>query len=925
MKRLFVILIAGLMTCNLFAQSSTEGKDFWVALTSATSPNGSDNHVPYLAVSAKKACTVTITNPQTNWSITVPCPGPGTTLTNNTWTEIKTGTGAQQIPMAQWYPNGAAATAVSEHTHNLGLHVTATEEISLFAAQRMTNSFDAANILPITALQYEYIIQDYPPYEHDDKAPWSTYAILATEDNTTVTILPKGAKKSGNAGDPVAADITTNITINSHNNSPITVTLNKGQVYHVISAANVTMSGTRVTADKKIAVFNGDVFTDLPGEASARDCLYEQAMPIDYWGREFVVTRSMRRDADRVRITAQEDGTTIQIDGMLVGTINATETFEVELSEDLSAAFKPGSSYKKFPPDITISGGYGHYIQTSCPCAVYLYMVSNKYKQKDASASEQKTDKGDPSMVWISPLEQRINTITFGVCGTDKTTDHYLNVVMLAADTASLQIRAQNGTNIIDAQDHWTVVPGTQYAFLRKQVATTSTSGKPNPVYTMTASSGFIAHVYGNGDNESYAYSVGSSAVKRGIQIGDYTLENGTVGTNTYCVNTPIHFNAQVGSDVIDAAYWDMGDGVTMTDQSRIAHDYMYDTPGWYDVVASVRAHKVCPDTPYPPEDVSVRIHVVRPDTIRRQFFVCENDLPFIYGGDTLTQDTTAIAYFDCDSVVIFSLEIGKNSQYEYWENAKDSVVFQGKSYYKSGDYTATLTNKAGCDSLLTLHASVVTCLEITVGKPASVICADEIEFQIPYNHTRGEIGAAYLMNRGLKTPITANPVVDAFVIPLKGFTADHYTNAAVIVEDHVCERTLTFPVSFDVLYPSSVFNQKWDNTLVLYNEKFNGGYDFKAYQWYKDGQPIPGATGSYLVENPLDTAALYQVMLTRLDTASGEYIELMTCPYQPVVKKPKNSPQNAEKLIENGRLYIIKDNTKFSVLGVAVKKEELR
>ena len=143
-----------------------------------------------------------------------------------------------------------------------------------------------------------------------------------------------------------------------------------------------------------------------------------------------------------------------------------------------------------------------------------------------------------------------------------------------------------------------------------------------------------------------------------------------------------------------------------------------------------------------------------------------------------------------------------------------------------------------------------------------------------------------------------------------------------MLVADPVCGDSLRFPVSFDVLYPSSVFNQKWDNTLVLYNKDYNGGYDFKLYQWYKNGQPIVGATNGFYVEEPLDPKAYYQVLLTRFDTVSGDKIELMTCPYYPKTSKPAPA-QEATKVLENGQFYIIKDNTRYSILGVEVKKQK--
>lgn len=888
MKKLIVLIITCSMALGAFAQASTEGKEFWVALTLCAAPkNGLPE--PFIAVSTKKRTTITITNPNDpTWA------GVTRQVRGNAWVTFTT----QDIPLAQWYPtaanNIANAKAQAGQTHNFGLKVTTSEDVSVYAALRMTNSFDAANILPASVLQNEYYTQDYPPYiKPDDGEALSMFTILGVQNGTTVTITPKTT-----TADNHAAGV------------PYTVTLNAGQTYYVMSQTLNSLSGSHVVGDKKIAVFQGDLFTQIPGGKAARDCTYEQAMPVDYWGNHFVVTRSLEKDANRIRITAMENQTDISINGLHKATIDASDTYEFELRNS-TLTLNPSSEHP-------CSDSYDEnavVVETSCPVAVYSYDVSNGYK---AGTTEMVNEYGDPSMVWISPIEQKINDITFGVCPTDKTKRHFIDIVCLTADAALTQLSSQQRPSV--ALTFQTVTGYPTYSYARVFLVNDD-DGIDEHVFHLTNPHGVIAHVYGNGDDESYAYSVGSSAVKRGIQVGNYTLEDGSVGSNTYCVNTAITFNAQVGTDIIDTAYWDMGDGVTFSDESKISFDYMYETPGWYDVQARIRAHKECPDTVYPEERVNVRIHVIRPDTIRTRFFICEGDT-LKYGGQTYTEPKTDTVAFDCDSIVIFQLEVGKKTAFAFTATERDSFMMAGKTYYKSGTYVDTLVNAAGCDSVVTAYVTVITCLDLKVGKPDSVICADEAEFRIPYIHTKGDIGEAYLLNRGLRTPITPSSLDNAFVIPLAGFTADHYTKAFVVVEDPICGDTLRFPVSFDVLYPSSVFNQKWDNTLVLYNKDYNGGYDFKAYQWYKNGQPIPGATEAFYVEDPLQTNAYYQVLLTRYDSLTNDKIELMTCPYTPRKQAAAASTGENDKVFENGQFYIIKNNVKYTILGVEVKKE---
>ena len=118
----------------------------------------------------------------------------------------------------------------------------------------------------------------------------------------------------------------------------------------------------------------------MPGPVSARDHLYEQNMPTDYWGREFVVTRSMKKDANRIRVTAKENDTEIIVDGATLATINAGETYEFELCE---AVMRTEEGYTKAAAegrgtDFYLDGE-AHYLKTSCPCAVFSYDVSENY------------------------------------------------------------------------------------------------------------------------------------------------------------------------------------------------------------------------------------------------------------------------------------------------------------------------------------------------------------------------------------------------------------------------------------------------------------------------------------------------------------------------------------------------------------------
>ena len=94
---------------------------------------------------------------------------------------------------------------------------------------------------------------------------------MAPSDETTITITPSDRTKGGK--DP---------------NVPFTIMLNAGESYQVqASIADGDMTGSHILADKKIAVFGGDSWTQVPMSCGTRDNLLEQMYPVSTWGKQF--------------------------------------------------------------------------------------------------------------------------------------------------------------------------------------------------------------------------------------------------------------------------------------------------------------------------------------------------------------------------------------------------------------------------------------------------------------------------------------------------------------------------------------------------------------------------------------------------------------------------------------------------------------
>ena len=554
-KQLFNVLLIGLLAMPAISTradvvdegQSTEGNDFWVTFLQAdqkTSKNGElgnyNKLILQLSISAREDCDVTIENPFTTYSETVHVTAnevklvdlyEGHPVTTNARTDMAT--------------TGKVCYAVnSEKVDTCALHVTVAngKKISLFAANYKKATFDATNVLPSASLLEEYVIQSYTPSDHDGNGQGTHFAIIATEDTTIVEYVPtvntKGISEFltqyNSWGDQVF-DIYPQYERFRHfhaiGDTILSDTLMAGQVYYVWTGEGegdaYDLSGTYIKSNKPIAVFQGSPHTNIPYEEEQRDHIVSQAMPTQYWGNTFVLTASASRPSDIVRIMALNDETEVRINGTLVHTFDFTQDtkhfWEFEIGTNGTYA-KDGSCL----------------VETSCPCAVHLFIVSQKYHTK--------TD-GDPAMLWINPIEQQIDQVTFATYKSrNGTTSHYVNVVtdqpaLMTLDSTdiSAQFKAVSGSST--------------YHYAQISLGNNAESHT-----LMSNGSNFIAHVYGFTANESCGYSAGGATKP----LTQYITINGEIFTpdskNTLCGEDTVRFACHPDYEY-DSVYWYFGDG----------------------------------------------------------------------------------------------------------------------------------------------------------------------------------------------------------------------------------------------------------------------------------------------------------------------------------------------------------------------------
>lgn len=641
MKKLYqyllLLALASFVMLSPAQTPTTQGTEFWLSFmrNGYRSANGNDAERLTLIASAKRACSVTVTNPYTSL--------------NRTFSIDDNAVVTYIISDVDGYNNQQGGTA------NKGIHVTSTDTISLYIANEAENSYDAANVLPVQALGSHYMIQsnkslgEQQNHYNENRA---SFLVIATQDNTEVIITPSCQTWDGHAAG-VAYQ----------------VNLNAGQCYHVLNRDAGTASnndgdftGTLVTSasNKPIAVFNGNCITSVPNNVSAGyDHVFEQAMPTDYWGKRFVVTSIYQKfsgmSADVVKITALYDNTTVTRDGSEFASLNSGQsaTFNLELNTN------PCS-----------------YLEADNPIGVSVYNHSH--------GSGYGTNYGDPSMVWISPVEQTVFEVTFSTFQAEHVEDHFVNLVCYTDHSDDVFL---DGVQLNASFQPVAAAP--EFSYSRFEV-------QPG-AHTLRCPGGFVAYVYGYGDVEGYAYTVGSSAKVLTKQLYvDGVLSTELPEGYTICQNEQVEFRVETNYD-IDHVTWNFGDGDMGT---GIENSHRFTTPGSFNVESVIYREMNNEVLPFDTLSVSVHVNPIQYDTIYSTS--CELT-PGVYY-DTL-QSTQG-----CDSIVCTIMAYGDANVVEIEDVACQEYPFRDSIFTTSGRHEYLVEKQDGCDSLYVFN--------LTIGRP---------------------------------------------------------------------------------------------------------------------------------------------------------------------------------------------------------------
>ncbi|MDY6327466.1 MAG: gliding motility-associated C-terminal domain-containing protein [Bacteroidales bacterium] len=219
------------------------------------------------------------------------------------------------------------ATAPQNTVKNTGFKITSTSKVTTYF-QLGANNSEIYTLKGRNGLGTDFIV---PMQNHLLVGPpsdaRSSIEIVATENNTTVTIVPS---------QPLMGNFPAGV--------PIVITLDAGQTYCIKSATQTAaghLGNTRITSDKPIAVNSTDdsvASNQIPGY-SGQDLVAEQITPIDYAG-DLHIALWNNRAFESVFVFPTQDSTNVYINGGITpaATLDVGEQYTYMLSSSPTIA-----------------------------------------------------------------------------------------------------------------------------------------------------------------------------------------------------------------------------------------------------------------------------------------------------------------------------------------------------------------------------------------------------------------------------------------------------------------------------------------------------------------------------------------------------------------------------------------------------------
>lgn len=555
---------------------------------------------------------------------------------------------------------------------NKGIHILSNDDITVYGLNQKSASTDAFLGLPVDILGNEYVVLSYTSLQANTTLA-SELGIVATIDNTELTIIPASNTNNRQAG------------------VPFNITLQKGETFQLIAGvSNGDLTGSIIRSNNPIAVFSGNTCANVPFGIRACDHMIEQIPPATSLGQSFVTAPlATRRAGDIFRIVSTKNGTNVSVNG--------TGGFDENFSLNV-----------------------GEFAEINIPSDVYVKIESNQAVLVGQYSKGQDSDgvTSDPFMMLIPPFEQFQNqyTVSTPASGFSK---HFINLVVPISQKGNITL---NGSLL--SPDIFTDIPGSTFAGAQVPV--------DEGTHNISGNLAFGAFMYGFGSYDSYGYPGGQALASveqvRNINLDlEQEIQQGT----TYCFNSTVTddegvpiFGVRVDFEVEGV---NEKIGFAVTDEQGIAN-FCFDAinEGTDKIMASVgstTAEATVTTTIPRPDQVLL---TALPESVSLGEEICLTSQLLDQFDNPMEGEELFIEYM---GKVIFSGESDENGMIEYCFTPEEGGDLLFTSYYDGGDKTETTVMIDVPDPMPTSISIDAASNEINLGQQVCVTATVKDQF----------------------------------------------------------------------------------------------------------------------------------------------------------------------------------------------------
>ena len=331
-----------------------------------------------------------------------------------------------------------------------GIQVTADNPVTVYGLHQEDFTTDGFVAFPVSGLGTDHYVMSMNALTGPSQGLDSQFAVVATDNNTTLTITPTVDTGSRTAG------------------TPFQITLNRLDVYQLqTDDVNEDLTGTHIESDKAVAVFGGHVCANVPdNDTAACDHLIDQLPPVNTWSTEVItVPLETRLNGDTFRILASVDDTNVTIEG------SSPETF----------VLNRGEFQQRILEGINL-------ISADNPILVAQFSNGQQFDDQNA----------DPFMMVLVPVERFLRGYVISTPTSTFSGDNFVNIVALTVDANRGDVKIDG---VAVSAGLFQEVPGTDFSAAGVEVTVgTHRIVAPDPIGL---------YVYGFEDFDSYGWPGG--------------------------------------------------------------------------------------------------------------------------------------------------------------------------------------------------------------------------------------------------------------------------------------------------------------------------------------------------------------------------------------------------------------------------------